>query len=126
MDRVAIEMGDQITGLQPGAGSGGVVDWRYNLDQPIFHRHFDPEPAEFAAGLNLHVVEVFRIQVIRVGVERGQHAVDRRLDQRVVADFVDIIGAHALEHLAEEVELLIGFTGVGRCRCPDVLAQREH
>ncbi len=61
-----------------------------------------------------------------MGIERGQHAVDRRLYQGVVADFVDIFGAYALEDLAEQIELLVGFSRVGRRCCAEVLAQREH
>jgi hypothetical protein len=40
-------------------------------------------------------------------VERGQHAVDRRLDQRAFVDLFDVVGADALEHVAEQVELLV-------------------
>jgi hypothetical protein len=47
-------------------------------------------------------------------IERGQHAVDRAFDQRVVADVVDIVAAHLLEHVAEQVELLVGLGRVGR------------
>ena len=61
-----------------------------------------------------------------MGIERCQHAVDRQLDEGVVADFVDIFGTYALEDLAEQIELLVGFRRVGRWRCAEVLAQREH
>ena len=44
-------------------------------------------------------------------VERGQHPVDRRLDQFPVIRLLDVVGADALEHVAEEIELPIG---VGR------------
>src|SRR5208282_2697278 len=50
LDRVAVEMGDQITGLQPGAGGRGVVDRRDHLDEAVLHRDFDPEPTELATG----------------------------------------------------------------------------
>ena len=46
-------------------------------------------------------------------VERGEHAVDRALDQRMVVDLVDIIGADPLEHAHERFELLVG-VDVGR------------
>src|SRR5271165_6588408 len=126
LNRIAIEVGDQVARLQAGARRRGIVDRRDHLDEAVLHRHLDPEPAELAAGLNLHIVEVLRVQIIRMRVERSQHAVDRRLDQSVVADFVDIFGAYALEDLAEQIELLVGFRRVRRRCCADVLAQREH
>ena len=48
-------------------------------------------------------------------VERGQHAVDRRLDQLRVVRLLDIVGADALEHVAEQIELAVGVGG-GRLR----------
>ena len=111
---VAVEMGDEVAGLEAGIGGRRVVDRRHDLDQAVLHRHLDAEPAELAAGLHLHVVEVLGIQVVRVRVERGQHAVDRALDQRVVGDVVDIVRAHQLEHVAEQVELLVGLGVVRR------------
>src|SRR5207248_951108 len=53
---VAIEMGDQIAGLQPGPRGRRVVDRRHDLNEAAFHRHLDAEPAELAARLHLHVI----------------------------------------------------------------------
>src|SRR5919197_1025509 len=61
---------------------------------------FSPAPAELAARLHLHVAEVLLIEIARMRVEVGQHAVDRRLDELLVRDLLDVIGTHALEHLA--------------------------
>ncbi len=105
-------MGDQVARLQAGARRRGVVDRRDHLDQPALHRDFDAQPAELAAGLDLHVGEVLGVEIIGMRVERGQHAVDRALDQRVVLDVVDIAVAHQLEHITEQVELLVGLLGV--------------
>jgi hypothetical protein len=46
-------------------------------------------------------------------VERGQHAVDRSLDQCAFVDLFDVVGAYALENVAEQVELLV-HRGVAR------------
>src|SRR5258706_10077591 len=54
-----------------------------------------------------------RIHVARMRIEPGQHAVDRRFDQLAVVGFLHVVGAHALEYVAEQAELPIG---VGRCR----------
>ena len=113
-DRLAVDMRDEVAGLQPGARRRRVVDRRDHLDQAVLHRDLDAEPAELAAGLHLHVAEVLGVHVARMRVERGQHAVDRGFDQLLVGDLLDIVGAHALEHLAEQVELPIG---VGRVGC---------
>jgi len=40
-------------------------------------------------------------------VERGQHAVDRGLDQGLGLDLLDILRADALEDVAEKIELLV-------------------
>ena len=42
-------------------------------------------------------------------IERGQHALQRRVDQLALIGHVDILGADAVEDLAEEVEVGINF-----------------
>jgi hypothetical protein len=50
-------------------------------------------------------------------VERGQHAVDGRLDQLFVGHLLDILPAHPLEYFAEQVESpLIDRALLERCR----------
>ena len=113
LDRLAVEVGDQVARLEPGAIGRRVVDRRDHLDQAAFHGDLDAEPAELAPGLHLHVAEALGVEVARMGIERGQHAVDRRFDQRLVAHVLDVVRAHALEHVAEQIELAIGFRRVG-------------
>src|SRR5439155_5137533 len=81
--------------------------------------------AEFAASLDLHVVEVLGVEIVGMRIERGQHAINRALDQRLVADIVNIIRPHELENVAEQVELLIRFRGVRRSGA-DILMQRKQ
>jgi hypothetical protein len=57
-------------------------------------------------------------------IERGQHAVDRGLDQLLVVRRLDVVVADALEHLAEQVELLIGVGGRGGLR-PDARGMKR-
>src|SRR6185369_3824947 len=80
-------------------------------DQAFFHRDFDAETAELAARLHLHVAEALGVHVARMRIEPGQHAVDRGFDQLGVVRLLDVVGAHALEHVAEQVELAIGVGG---------------
>jgi hypothetical protein len=105
--RLTVHMGDEIARLDAGLHRRGVVHRRDDAHEAVFLRHLDAEAAELAAGLNLHRVEIARRQVAGMRVERGQHAVDRRLDQRAFVDLFDVVGADALEHVAEQVELLV-------------------
>ena len=106
-----VEMGDDVVGHDAGLGGGRLVDRRHHLDQAVFHRDLDAEPAELAAGLHLHVAEALRLHVARMRIEPGQHAVDRGFDQLGVVRLLDVVGAHALEHVAEQVELPVGVGG---------------
>ena len=90
----------------PALAAGVVVDRRDHFHQPVFHRYFNAEPAKFTLGLHLHFLEGFFIHIARMRIKRRQHAVNRRLNQVGILDFLDIIAAHALEHLAEQIEHL--------------------
>ena len=50
------------------------------------------------------------VHVARMRIERGDHAVDRRLDQLGVVGLFDVVGPDPLEHLAEQIELRIGMS----------------
>src|SRR5216684_7369257 len=68
----------------------------------------DAEPAERALGLRLHVAEALGVHVARMGIEAIEHAVDRTLDQLAVIGLLDVMRAHPLENVAEQVELAVG------------------
>ena len=112
LHRLVVERDDEVARLDAGAEGRRVVDRRTPLDEAVLHRALDAEPAELAAGLHLHVAEAFRIHVARMRIKTGQHAVDRRFDQLAVVRFFDIVGAYALEYVAEQVELAVGVRGV--------------
>ena len=98
-----------MTSPAQDAGLGGrrIVDGRDDLEDVVLHRDLDAEAAELALGLDLHVLEALGVHVARMRIERGEHAVDGRFDQLAVVGLLDIVGAHALEHVAEQVELLV-------------------
>ena len=100
-------------GLSPACAAGVSSIGETTLTSAVLHRDLDAEAAELALHLHLHVAEVLGVHVARMRIERGQHAVDRRLDELLVGDLLDIIGAHPLEHLAEQIELAVG-VGIGR------------
>ena len=109
-------MRDDVVGHDAGLGGGRLVDRRDHLHEAFFHRDFDAETAEFAAGLHLHVAEALGVHEARMRIEAGQHAVDRGFDQLAVVGLFDVVGAHALEHVAEQIELPIGVGGPRRLR----------
>ena len=103
-------------GTDAGLGGRRVVDRRHHLDDAVLHGDFDAEAAELALGLDLHVLVGLGVHVARMRVERGQHAVDGVLDQRLLVDRLDIVAPHALEHVAEQIELLIELALVAAAR----------
>src|SRR5690606_4039371 len=102
---ITVQMGDEVVCLNAGFVSGRAVDRSDDLNDAILHRDLDAEAPELAARLHLHVAEVLRAEISRMGVERGQHAVDGRLDQLCVVRLLDIVLSDALEHITKQVEL---------------------
>ncbi len=115
LDRFAVDLHDEVAGLEARVRGRRVVDRRHHLDDAVLHRDLDAEAAELAAHLDLHVAEILGVHVARMRVERAQHAVDRGLDELLVRHVLDIVGADPLEHLAEQVELAISVR-IGRLR----------
>jgi len=89
-------------------GGRRLVDRRHDLDQAVFLRDLDAEPAELATDLNLHVAEALRVHVARMRIEPVEHAVDGRFDQLGVVRLLDVMRAHALKDVAEQTELAVG------------------
>ncbi len=56
------------------------------------------------------------VHVARMRIEIGNHAFDGGIDELVVVDGTDIVRAHALERVGEEIELAIGAHVVGAVR----------
>ena len=105
---LAVERQDQVARLDAGAAGRRVVDRADHLDEAVVLRHLDAEAAELAAGLHLHVAERLGVHVVAVRVEAGEHAVDGVLDQVAVVHRLDIVGAHPLEHVAEQGQQPVG------------------
>ena len=61
---------------------------------------------------NQWVVEGAGGQIGRMRVQRREHAVDGALDQGLLVRLLHIRGAHALEDVAEQVEIFVGGAGV--------------
>ena len=123
LDGLAVHRGDQVARLDAGARGGGAVDRRDDLQQPALAGDRHAEAAEMALRLELHLMPLLGIHVAAMRIEAGQHAVQRVMDQRAGLDRIDIVGAHALQHLAEQGERLrpgvrvaggVGEGGIGR------------
>ena len=108
-DLLAVDLGDQVSGKNAGAGGRGLVDRRDDLDQLVLHRDLDAEAAELSLGLDAHVLRGLGIEIGRMRIERRQHPVDGAFDQRLLLGRRHILRAHTLEDVAEDRELLVGF-----------------
>ena len=108
-DRFTIDLRDQVARKHARVLGRCAGDRRDHLHEFVFHGHFDAEAAELAARLLAHILAVFGVEVGRMGIERGQHAVDRGLDQFGFIRRGHISRANALEDVAEDSELTIGF-----------------
>ena len=114
LDQFAVELRDHVVGQYAGLGGGGVVDRGHDLDLAVLHGDFHAEAPELALRLHLHVAEIVGVHVARMRIEARQHAVDRGCDQLGVVGLVDIVGAHLLEDVAEQLELAVGLLARGR------------
>jgi hypothetical protein len=112
VEKLAVDVGDIVAGLDPGAPCGRVLHRGDDLHRAVLDADRDPEAAVIAVGRGLQHIEVGRLDEARMWVERGEHAVDRALDERMVVDLVDILGFHPLVDAHERLELLV----VGRVR----------
>src|SRR4029077_18307048 len=75
LEGFVIDAHDEIAGANSGLGRRRVVEWRHHLDQTVFHRHFEPEPAKFAAVLRLHALVSLGVQIAGVRIKRSEHAI---------------------------------------------------
>ncbi len=99
--------------LMPARDAGVPSMGADHLDQAVFLGDFDADAAELALGGDLHVAILLGVHVAGMGIEVGNHALDGGVDQLAVLDRAHIVGAHALERVAEQVELAIGGCVIG-------------
>ena len=119
VDQLTVDVGDVIAGLDPCAPCGRVLGRSDDLHRTVLDRNGEAKAAVIPVGRGLELVEVGRFDVARMRIQRGEHAVDCALDQRLVVDLVDIIRLDALIDAHELLELLVirgvgGSEGAGR------------
>ena len=93
-------------GLMPARDAGVSSIGDDDLDEAVFHADFDAEAAELALRADLQLAERFLVEVRRMRVEAGQHAVDRFGDELLVLDRLDVVALDRAEHLGEGAQLL--------------------
>ena len=104
IEQLAVDMGDEVARLDPGAVGGGVAGRRDHLHGAVLHRDGEAEAAIIAVGGAHQVLEAARVEIGGVRIEAVEHSVDGAADQALVVDLVDIFGAHALQHADELVD----------------------
>ena len=114
LDGRVVDARDQISRQHARARRGRIVDRAHDLDQAVLHHHLEAKAAEFLAlHAGLEVLESLGVEIVRMRVERRQHAVDRRLDHFLVVRLLGIVVAHFVEHFGEERELFVRARGGG-------------
>ena len=115
---LAVEMGHQVSRLDAGALRGRVVDRRDHLDEAVLHRDLDTEAAELATRLNLNFLVALGVVILRMRVERADHALDGGIDQLRRAYLLNVFAADFFEDFAKQIELVVSL--------PVLLGERER
>ena len=105
-DGLAIDGGEKVARLDPGARSRRAVHRGHDLHEAVLRCDLDAEAAILAGRLRLHVLEVIGVEIGGVRVKRGQHAVDRSLDRFGRFKLGHVIGLGLGQDVGEQVELL--------------------
>jgi len=88
----------------------------HDLDRAVLAGDLDAEAAIFAVHLVLQVAEILGIEIAGVRVQRGQHAVHRRLDQLLLVDGRDVLVFGHVQHVALRSGCESNPAGTGRDR----------
>ena len=82
---------------------------------PALH-HVQPQPAELAGGVDLHLLEDLGRHEDGVRVEGVQHSLDRPVDELPLVHPLHVVVLHVGEHPGEELQLLVGGVLGGEAR----------
>ena len=107
-DRGAVDGGDIVAGFDACLLGGGVVHGGDDLDRAVLAGHFQADAAIRAARLFLQVGIVVVRQVVGMRVERGEHPFQGGIDQLLGIDRHDIVLLDDGQHIAEQLQLLVG------------------
>ncbi|MNQ88019.1 hypothetical protein D3C85_1032680 [compost metagenome] len=110
---LVVDAGDQVARLDAGAEGGGVLDRVDDLDQAFLLRDLDPQAGKAAARAFLQFLEVLLVQVGRVRVEAGDHALDGFGQQLLVIHRLHVLALDLAEDVGHQPEL-VERQGAGR------------
>ena len=110
---VAFDLGDLVAAADAGAFGRGTVDGRHHGRKVVAERNQNAQAAELAVRAD-HQVFVFQsVEVLAVGIELVQHALDGFFDEQVGVDFVDVVLRDFLQDLGEDLEVMIDVGALG-------------
>ena len=103
-DQPTVEMGDEVTRLDAHLVGRAPPEGRDHLDCAIFGHDRQAETRIIAVDHRFEPLQIAAVEIPRVRIERGQHAVDHATHERLVLDRFDVTGLDALidrQHLGE-------------------------
>src|SRR3990172_1906240 len=104
--RRVVDLDDGGAGLQAGAERRRILDRGDDLDEAVFHADLDPQATKFALGADLKLAERIGVQIGRMRVKVGEHAVDRAADELLVLHRLDVARLDGSEHLGKSAQLV--------------------
>ena len=96
---LAVDFEDEVARLQSGLERRGVFDGRDNDEASLVEAYFDADAAEFACGVDLHVLVIGRGEVGGVGVQLFNHTLDGVVDEVLAGHGLDVITLNHVKHL---------------------------
>jgi hypothetical protein len=107
IDRLAVDLDDDVARLDPGAGRWRVVDRRDHQQAAVgLLQHFQAKAVVGAAGLFGERLRFVVVEIGAVRVKVGEQAADRGAHQFLIIDRVDIGLFHRAEHRDETAHFL--------------------
>ena len=105
--RFLLDANDLIARLYARFVGRGILDGRHHGEHAVSNRNLYAQTTETTRGFHLHFLEIFRIQIARMGVQRAEHSLDGAANQFLGVHLVDVILLHQAQDLAESPELRI-------------------
>ena len=121
VDQLAVDVADVVARLDPGLVRGAALERRHDFHHSFGHLHRDAEALVVAVDHRRQPLEAGAFEIGGVRVERGEHAVDRAANQRLVVDRLDIarldplVGGEELGEFGRDRAVDLGIAG-GRGR----------
>ena len=89
-DQPPIEMGDEIAGLDPRNIGRAAAERRDHLHRAVFRHDGEAQARIIAVDHRFEPLQIAAVEIARMRIERGQHAIDHAAHQRFIVDRVDI------------------------------------